>query len=182
MLNLRKIYAIRCTTNARRAFCLIEVVAALTILVFVTISILTVYDRCMVSAADMTLRMHAFGVARENMENLLATNSVELKVENGQSEKYPDIVWQTSIEGFYEPLTSKTWVQATCNAQYFDAEGIEQTIELKHWLTDVTDANALKAFDQNEPNVPEPNQPAEPNNTKPDDINPVPPGPPKPPL
>jgi type II secretory pathway pseudopilin PulG len=141
------------------AFCLIEVVAALTILVFVTISILAVYDRCMAAAADSTLKMQAFEVARENMENLLAQSSVELKVENGQSEIYPDILWQTSVESFYEPLTSRTWLQAICTANYFDTSSNEQTIELKHWLTELSQEDIMKMADQNEPNMPQTNEP-----------------------
>ncbi len=138
-----------------------EVVAALTILVFLTISILTVYDRCMAAAADSTLKMQAFEVARENMENLLAKDSVELKVENGQSELYPDILWQTSVESFYEPLTSRTWLAATCTANYIDISGNEQTIELKHWLTELSQEDLLKMADQNEPNMPQTNEPNE---------------------
>jgi len=144
---------------AARAFCLMEVVAALTILVFLTISILTVYDRCMDAAADSTLKMQAFEVARENMENLLSMDSVELKVENGQSELYPDILWQTSVESFYEPLTSRTWLQATCAANYIDISGNEQTIELRHWLTELSQEDLLKMADQNEPNMPRTNEP-----------------------
>ena len=143
---------------AETAFCLMEVVAALTILVFLIISVLAVYDRCMAAAADSTLKMHAFEVARENMENLLAMDSVELKVENGQSEIYPDITWQTTVEDFYDPATSKTWLQATCTADYVDTSNTEQTIELKHWLTDLSDED-LKAFDQNEPNKFKTNEP-----------------------
>jgi hypothetical protein len=145
-----------------------EVVAALTILVFLTISILTVYDRCMDAAADSTLKMQAFEVARENMENLLTMDSVELKVENGQSELYPDVLWQTSVESFYEPLTSRTWLQATCTANYIDISGNEQTIELKHWLTELSQEDLLKMADQNEPNMPQTNEPNAPSPVGPD--------------
>jgi len=159
MKNFKQLY-IACTTRyAASGFCLIEVVAALTILVFVTISILVVYDRCMIAAADSTLKMQAFEVARENMENLLAQDSVELKVENGQSELYPDIFWQTSVESFYEPLTSRTWLQATCTANYVDTSGNEQTVELKHWLTELSQEDMLKMAGQNEPNGPQTNEP-----------------------
>lgn len=164
----KKLYAIRHRRSAEAAFCLMEVVAALTILVFLTISILSVYDRCMTAAADTTLKMQAFEIARENMENLLATDSVELKVENGQSELYPDILWQTTVESFYEPLTSRTWLTATCTADYIDTSGNEQTIELKHWLTELSQEDMKKITDQNEPNSPQSNEPngaapAEPN-------------------
>ena len=156
------------TRYAAKAFCLIEVVAALTILVFLTISILSVYDRCMSAAADSTLKMRAFEVARENMEYLLTKESVELMVENGQSELYPDILWQITVEDFYESLTSRTWLQATCTANYIDSSGNEQTIELKHWLTELSQEDLQKISDQNEPNAP---PTTEPNNAKPVEPN-----------
>ncbi len=159
MRSFRQLHTACRRRYAARAFCLMEVVAALTILVFVTISILAVYDRCMVAAADSTLKMQAFEVARENMENLLTMDTVELKVENGQSELYPDILWQTTIESFYEPLTSRTWLQATCAVNYIDTSGNEQTIELKHWLTELTQEDLMKMADQNEPNMPQTNEP-----------------------
>jgi hypothetical protein len=152
MQNYRNQYAARRTLYAKFAFCLIEVVAALTILVFITLSLMVVYDHCMAAAADSTLRMNAFEVARDNMEELLAQESVELKVENGQSEKYPDIIWQITVDGFYEPVTSRMWLQATCTAQYVDSAGQEKTIELKHWLTDLTEEEVLNLFDANDPN------------------------------
>ncbi len=149
---MKRLYTIYSTLSAKSAFCLIEVAAALTILVFVIISILAVYDRCMAAAAESTLRMQAFEVARDNMESLLTRQAVELSVENGQSGKYPDILWQTTIDGFYEPVTSRIWLQATCAAQYIDTAGQEQVVELKHWLTDLTQDEILKVFDANDPN------------------------------
>lgn len=168
MRKYKKLYTVCRTRFDKAAFCLVEVVAALTILVFLTIGILSVYDRSMAAAADSTLRMHAFEVARENMENLLAAESVELKVENGQSELYPDVLWQTTVESFYEPLTSRTWLTATCTANYIDTSGDEQTIELKHWLTELSQEDIKKITDQNEPNSSQSNEPngagsAEPN-------------------
>jgi len=124
--------------KAKAGFSLVESVTALVILAFVSSSVLVVINRCMTSAADMTLRMQAFEVARENMETLLSADSVQESTEYGSSDKYPQIQWQKTVETFYEPITSRIWVQAICTAEYTDSEGDVQTIELTHWLTDLT--------------------------------------------
>lgn len=140
------------TTNglrhSRRAFSLIEAVTALIILALICSSVLVVIDRCMASAADSALRLKAFEVARENMETLLAKNSAEEMVEYGTSDKYPGIQWQSVVGTFYEPVTSRMWVQAVCSAEYTDIEGEVQSIELTHWLTDLTKKQILEIFEQ----------------------------------
>jgi hypothetical protein len=93
----------------------------------------------MASAADSALRMQAFEVARDNMETLLVRDSVKEMVEYGSSDKYPEIQWQRTVEAFNEPATSEMWIQAVCSAEYFDTAGEKQTIELTHWLTDLTE-------------------------------------------
>ncbi len=123
---------------SKPAFTLIEVMAALSILALISSSVLVVINRCVTSGADSALRMQAFEVARENMEKLLALQSVEETVEYGDSEIYPEITWQTVVETFYEPITSRMWLRGVCSAQYIDSEGQEQTVELTHWLTDLT--------------------------------------------
>lgn len=123
----------------RRAFSLVEVMTALVILAMVSSSVFVVINRCMGSTAQVILRTHAFEVARENMEKLLTTELVTEKVEYGTSEKYPEIKWQMVVAPFYEPITSKMWMGAVCTAEYGDANGLSQTIELTHWLTDLTD-------------------------------------------
>ncbi|MFQ6034499.1 MAG: type II secretion system protein [Sedimentisphaerales bacterium] len=128
-------YAIR---NTNKAFTLIEVMAALIILAIVSSSVLVVINRCVASAADSALRMRAFEVARENMEKLLASDSVEETVEYGSSDRYPEINWQTVVETFYEPITARMWVRAVCSAEYNDTKDETQMVELTHWLTDVT--------------------------------------------
>ena len=98
-----------------RAFSLIEAVSALVILALISSGVLMVIDRCIISATDSTLRIRAFEVARENMETLLASNSVKEQVEYGSSEKYPQIQWQTVVEAFYEPLTARMWARGVCS-------------------------------------------------------------------
>ena len=139
-------YAIRDTN--KKAFTLAETVAALVILAFISTSVLVVINRCMASAVDSVLRMQAFEVARKNMEELLTSDSVEESVEYGNSEMYPDIQWETVVESFYMPLDTKMWIQAICSAEYTDSEGQVQTVELTHWLTDVSKAELLKILAQ----------------------------------
>jgi type II secretory pathway component PulJ len=91
--------------------------AAVALLAFIGASAWVVMDRCMMSAADSTQRMHAFEIARENMEKLLGSASVTEMTEYGVSEKFPDISWQTAVETFYEPIISSIWVQAVCSAE-----------------------------------------------------------------
>jgi len=114
--------------------------AAIAILSYVFLGLLVVMNRYMSSAVDSVMRMQAFEVARKNMEDLLTSDLVEESVEFGDSEKYPDIQWQTVVESFTVPLTDKMWVQAICSAEYTDSEGEVRKIELTHWLTDLTKA------------------------------------------
>ena len=107
--------------------------------------------------------MRAFEVARENMEKLLASESVAETSDYGESEKYPEIQWQTMVETFYEPLTSRIWFQAICSAQYTDTEGDEQTIELAHWLTEVSKAQLIQMIREGQEGPSEPNVPLDPN-------------------
>lgn len=160
------------------AFSLVEAVTALIILALISSSVLVVINRCMASATDSELRMQAFEVARDNMETLLSQDSVKEAVEYGTSFKYPEIKWQTTVEIFYEPTMAEQtqiWVRGICSAEYTDAAGQEQKIELTHWLTNLTKEQLLQMLKQklSEPNEPnglnepfepnEPNKPFEPN-------------------
>jgi len=97
-----------------------------------------VINRGVVAAADSALRMKAFGIARNNMEELLSSEEAEQAVEYGASDIYPEIAWQTTVETFYDPLTSRMWLRAVCTAEYTDTTGEIQTVELNHWLTNLT--------------------------------------------
>ena len=127
-----------------KGFSLPEVMAAVTILALISTSVWVVINRCMASAADSVLRMQAFEIARENMEKLLVSDSVAEQVEYGSSDEYPDIEWQTVVEMFYEPLTSRAWIRAVCSAEYTDIAGDVQTVELTHWLTDLTKEQLIR--------------------------------------
>jgi prepilin-type N-terminal cleavage/methylation domain-containing protein len=127
---------------SKPAFSLIEVLTALSILALISSSVLVVINRSAVAGADSALRMQAFEVARENMERLLSMPAVEEMVDYGDSDIYPEIAWETVVETFYEPITSRMWLRAVCSTQYIDSQGQEQTVELTHWLTDL-DKNQL---------------------------------------
>lgn len=127
-----------------RAFSLVEVMAAAAILGLVSSSVIVIVSRCAVSGANSALQIQAFEVARENMEKLLASDSLEETAEYGESELYPGIEWETTVETFYEPITARMWVKGVCLARYRDFEDQEQTVELTHWLTDLTKEQLLK--------------------------------------
>lgn len=136
--------------SSRKGFGLAEVVAALLILGFFSSGMMVVINRCTAWAANSAIRMQAFEVARENMEKLLSLDSVEEVSEGGDSEKYPQIRWQTDVETFYEPVTSRMWVRAVCSTQYDDADGEEQTIELEHWLTNISKEQLLELTERDQ--------------------------------
>jgi hypothetical protein len=117
---------------------------SLVLLAFICSAVFVVIDRCMASASDLTARMQAFEVARDNMEKLLASASVSEMSDYGSSDKYPEIQWQTTIETFYESTASRIWLQAVCSADYTDTEGNTQTIKLTHWLTEIDKAQLLE--------------------------------------
>ncbi len=127
---------------SQAGFTLLEVIAALAILGLAASSVLVVIDRCVSSASDSALRMEAFRLARENLEKILARDSVGETVEYGTSERYSGVSWQTVIEGFPEPVTGQMWVRAVCSAEYMDSKGETQRIELTHWIAQLTDQQA----------------------------------------
>ena len=130
------------------AFTFIEVITAITILAAITGTIFVVVDRCVSTTIDIQSKTQAFEVARENMETLLASDSVRETTEFGTLESNPDIEWTTVVEPFYEPATNRMWIRAVCSASYSDSTGERQNIELTHWLTDVTKTQMQQIIDQ----------------------------------
>ncbi len=126
------------------AFSLPETAAALIILAIICTGIVIVFDNSIISAANSALRMQAFEVAQENMEKLLASSSVKENVEYGFSEEYPAIEWQSTVETFFEPITSRLWAKAVCSADYIDSDGRQQKVELTNWITDLTQQQVLE--------------------------------------
>jgi hypothetical protein len=127
-----------------RAFTLVESMASVALLAFIGASVWLVLARCTASAADSIQRMRAFEIAHENMEKILGSDSVEEKTEYGISEKFQDIRWQTSVEGFYGPSASRMWARAVCSAEYTDSGGETKNVELTHWLTSLTAAQSAQ--------------------------------------
>lgn len=124
------------------AFTLLEVVTSLVILAFASSSVLIVMNRCMAAAANSAFQMAAFQTARENLEKLLASDTLGERVEYGTSDRYPGIAWQTVVEAFSEPAMGQMWLRAVCSAEYIDPIGETQTVELVHWITSLTDQQA----------------------------------------
>lgn len=122
--------------------------AAVTILALICATVLVVLDRCMQATIDSELKMQAFKVARENMEKLLANRSVTTIAEFGTLEENPNIDWQLVVEPFREPTTSKMWIRAVCTASYTDSHGEMRNLELKNWITDLTDKQVKRLLDQ----------------------------------
>jgi len=128
-------------------FTLLEVLTSLAILALASSSVLIVIDRCVASAANSALRMEAFSLARENLEQVLVRDSVEESIEYGTSDTYTDISWQTVIEAFPEPVSGEMWVRAVCSAEYTDSAGETQKIELVHWIAELTDQQTGQLMD-----------------------------------
>ena len=131
-----------------RAFSLIEVTAALLILAIIGASVMVVINRCIDSVIDSQLKMEAFELARENMEKLLASVSVKETIEYGISGINQEIQWETVVESFYEPITSRMWIRALCSASYVDSKDEEQKVELEHWLTSLNREQMLLILEQ----------------------------------
>jgi prepilin-type N-terminal cleavage/methylation domain-containing protein len=132
----------------RPAFTLIEVVTAIAILAAIITSVLVVMDRAIAATIDTELKMQAFNLARENMEILLASDSVSDMVEFGADEMNPNLEYRIVVESFSEPVTSQMWVRAICSASYTDSTGETQTIELTHWLNSLTSTQIKQINDQ----------------------------------
>ena len=128
--------------SERAGFTLLEVLTALAILALASSSVLLVIDRCVSSAADSALRMEAFRLVRENLEQVLVRDAVEESVEYGASDLYPDISWETVIEAFPEPVNGEMWVRAVCSAEYTDSKGETREVELVHWIAALSDQQA----------------------------------------
>lgn len=154
-----------------KGFTLTEVMAALVILALVTTGSLVAMNRYLQMAIDEDIKMEAFSLARENMEKVLSVSKLTDGVQQGASETNPDIQWQTTVESFYEPLTSRMWIRAICGVSYIDSDAENQEIELTHWVTDVSKEQVLAIIDQKkreeeyEEGVEDPNAtPVDPNN------------------
>lgn len=132
----------------RNAFSLVEMSVAIVILGMIIATVFTVINRALETVAEWQTKIQAFEIARENMEKLLAQKSLTDKIEYGTSEINPDINWETKVESFYEPVSNQMWMRAVCTAEYKDSNGIDQKIELTHWLTSLTKKQIMQILEQ----------------------------------
>ncbi|MCD4831603.1 MAG: type II secretion system GspH family protein [Anaerohalosphaeraceae bacterium] len=133
-----------------KGFTLIEVVVAMVILTMIAGSVMVVMKRISDAVINWQAKAEAFEISRENMENILAQESVSDILEYGQSEMHPDINWEKRIESFYEPITNRMWIRAVCSAEYFDTEGQVQKVELEHWLSSLSKKQLQQILEQKE--------------------------------
>jgi prepilin-type N-terminal cleavage/methylation domain-containing protein len=133
-----------------RAFSLPEVVVALMILALISSTVLVAINRYSELAIDRQLRLEAFYLVRENMENLLASDSVEETLEYSSSDLNPNIHTENVVKAFYEPQTERMWIRAVCSASYTDSQDQEQTIEFTHWVTDLSAEQMLQVIEAKE--------------------------------
>ena len=111
-------------------------------------SVLVVLNRSLEAVIDSRVRMQAFEVARQNMEELLASDSVTGTAGFGVHELNDDIEWEIVVEPFDEPVKLKMWVRAICSASFTDRYGERQRIEMTHWLTQLSKAQEKQILDQ----------------------------------
>ncbi|MFC1652171.1 prepilin-type N-terminal cleavage/methylation domain-containing protein [Planctomycetota bacterium] len=122
-----------------RGFTLFETIIALSVLGMACSGIFVAVERSMDATHSLILETRAFEVASENLEQVLSSPMIAMQVEQGTSERYPMIEWETVIETFSPPAGSLTWVQAISRAMYRDHNDEEQVVELIHWLTHLTE-------------------------------------------
>lgn len=128
--------------SVRGGFTLIEMIVSMLLLGMIGGRVMITIDRCMDAAQELALRRQAFSVARENLEQVLTRLSLEEGIEQGTSDVYPAITWETTLETFGEPVSGKTWARVICSASFEDEAEETQTVELTHWLTEVTEEGA----------------------------------------
>ncbi len=123
----------------RRGFSLIEAGVSVVLLGIISSSILIVLDRNMAVATESTLKMEAFWVARENLEEILAQKTVTEDVEYGTSEKNDLIQWTKRVEPFYEDATGEMWLKAVSIAEFYNTDGELEEVKLEKWLSPLSD-------------------------------------------
>ena len=132
----------------KQGFTLIEVSVALVILGMIAATILVVVNRAIDTVVMWQTKMDAFEIVRENMEKLLSQKSVTDMVEYGIDANNPDINWETTVESFYEPISSNMWMRAVCTAEFTDASGEKQKVEFTHWLTGLNKKQVSQIIEQ----------------------------------
>jgi prepilin-type N-terminal cleavage/methylation domain-containing protein len=132
----------------KNGFTLIEMSVAIVILGMIVATVFTVINRAVETIGDWQTKMEAFEIARTNMEKLLAQKTLSDTFEYGTSEINPEITWETTVESFYEPVSNKMWMRAVCTSEYTDSNGLDQKIELTHWLTSLSKKQIMQILEQ----------------------------------
>ena len=128
----------RKTYKNTEGFTLLEVITALMIVTLITSTVLVTINRYAEQTINRQLAMQAFHLARENMEKILASDTIEETLEFSTSDDNPDIQTTSVVETFFEPQTERMWIRAVCSASFTDAEGKEHTLDFTHWVTDIS--------------------------------------------
>lgn len=153
---LKKVFRFKMTNQAiqlktrRCGFTFVEVVAAVVLLSIIISSVLVMMDRFVGSISDMRLRQQAFELARSNMETLLSESTLSDLYEYGESETNPDILWDKTVEPFYEPFKNRMWIRAVCTGSFINSKDEEEKVELEHWITNLTAAQIKQIMAQQE--------------------------------
>ena len=126
------------TNNFSRNCCgftLIEAIAALAIVGFVCGTVVIVINNCLDAMTDYQSRLRAIDAARENIELVLANETLPEFSESGISELYPDIQWTRGVEVATFPASGKFWLRAFSSAGFYNTDGQLEEIEFENWLT-----------------------------------------------
>lgn len=119
----------------RKAFTIVEALAALAIVGFVCGSVIIVINNSIDAISDQTSRLRAIEVARENMESLGSQEVLQESSITGISEIYPEIEWTTTVEAVNFPGESKLWLRAFCSANFYNTDNELEEVSFENWLT-----------------------------------------------
>ncbi len=133
----------RITFKKRRGFTVLESLMAVLVIGFVVSSVMVIMANSISSLADLKLRTEAFEIARDNLEQILASDNVTEVSDSGTSDINPEIEWETSIKADQASSTDATiWVKAKSSASYTDSKGELQTVEFEQWITSLNKTQA----------------------------------------
>ncbi|ARN57832.1 type II secretion system protein [Sedimentisphaera salicampi] len=118
----------------RKAFTLLESMAALFVMGIVTTGVMVTISNCIDSMTDMRLEQEAVKLARENMEYLLAEKDVREYVESGVDEYNPNLSWEMGYEVKTFPETDQQWIKAFSMVEFYNSDNELDSVELENWL------------------------------------------------
>ncbi len=122
----------------RKGFTLVEAACAVVVLATIVSGVLVVMSRGLNTIIDTDTKAEAFRIARDKMEEILSNKTLSNSTDFGVSEVNPDIEWETVVEPFYEPITSRMWVRAQSKSTFTDRQGEQEEIQLVSWIASLT--------------------------------------------